>query len=283
MFIPKRINLETEQKICQMYKDGKSGFEIARSTNIHSSTVYRVLKKYQIGIRSDREQALKYKVDEMYFKNIDTEEKAYWLGFIYADGYLTRQGKNGTKMLGIALAQKDLLHLEKIKTALNATYPINSYFTKKQSFKEDLEYCRILITNNILCDHLIDKGVVFKKSNVLLPPPSKHINDKNILHFIRGYLDGNGSINYYINKHGHKCFEIGICGTREIVLWILKALDKDNLKIHQRHKSNINNWQVNIGGNIQVLKILNALYSDTSIYLERKYKKYLELQDYMKK
>jgi hypothetical protein len=84
-------------------------------------------------------------------------------------------------------------------------------------------------------------------------------------------------------KDGKSGFEIRICGTREIVLWILKALDKDNLKIHQRHKSNINNWQVNIGGNIQVLKILNALYSDTSIYLERKYKKYLELQDYMKK
>jgi hypothetical protein len=37
---------------------------------------------------SMRHTKQKYKINEDFFQEIDTEEKAYWLGFLYADGYI---------------------------------------------------------------------------------------------------------------------------------------------------------------------------------------------------
>ena len=58
-------------------------------------------------VRTDREQALKYTCDENYFEKIDTAEKAYWLGFMYTDGYIQNKRKNSNMKIGIALSQSD--------------------------------------------------------------------------------------------------------------------------------------------------------------------------------
>ena len=60
-----------------------------------------------------------------FFENIDTEEKAYWLGFMYADGYIiSNNGRYGQEQIGITLSTKDLGHLEKFKQSIEATNPI---------------------------------------------------------------------------------------------------------------------------------------------------------------
>lgn len=56
---------------------------------------------------------IKYTFNENIFSIIDNEEKAYWLGFLYADGYLTDQG-----LFGCALQEKDKAHLNKFLTFL---------------------------------------------------------------------------------------------------------------------------------------------------------------------
>ena len=43
------------------------------------------------------------------FETIDTEEKAYWLGFMYADGYIGASRYS----VGINLSLKDIDHLKK--------------------------------------------------------------------------------------------------------------------------------------------------------------------------
>ena len=66
-------------------------------------------------------------------------------------------------------------------------------------------------------------------------------------------------------------------GTKDICLGILKYFNK-NLKLIQRHpERNNDNFSFTIGGNKQVINIVEDLYEDASIYLDRKYEKYLKM------
>lgn len=76
----------------------------------------------------------KYTAYYAFFKEIDTEEKAYWLGFIAADGFITTRDNT----VGITLGRKDKNHLFKFTKSISATNPVNDYvadtaYGKKQS------------------------------------------------------------------------------------------------------------------------------------------------------
>lgn len=65
----------------------------------------------------------KIKMDETFFSVIETEEKAYWLGFIAADGCI-RKNKSGSYELSIHLAEKDIEHLAAFKSAIQSDHKI---------------------------------------------------------------------------------------------------------------------------------------------------------------
>lgn len=67
----------------------------------------------------------KYKLDEECFKTIDSEAKAYWLGFLAADGYIC-----SSKVVGCKLGIKDVEHLKKLGMFFKTDMPI--YLGKKQ-------------------------------------------------------------------------------------------------------------------------------------------------------
>ena len=67
----------------------------------------------------------KFKVNDDYFEIIDTEEKAYWLGFLYADGCVARKGNYYNIKIDQALY--DYEHVLKFKEAINSTYPVKIY------------------------------------------------------------------------------------------------------------------------------------------------------------
>nr|DAG90196.1 MAG TPA: endonuclease [Crassvirales sp.] len=56
-----------------------------------------------------------------FFSVIDTEEKAYWLGFLYADGFISASGNT----VGLSISLKDIDHLKKYNNALNYTKGLN--------------------------------------------------------------------------------------------------------------------------------------------------------------
>ena len=118
-------------QIVSLYEEGNSISEVARAMNMHRSTVAKVLKVLEIQMRPQHQTGhskgvsrnVKYQYDRNFFEQIDTEDKAYWLGFLYADGYThPRQG------LVLTIARKDLNHLLKLRHALNADdVPITSH------------------------------------------------------------------------------------------------------------------------------------------------------------
>jgi len=197
------------------YNEGLSQTKIGELMKCSQKLISHLMKEYNIPIRTDREQALKSICNEDFFEIINTEEKAYWLGFMYADGYILNKRKHSGYSVGITLTASDISHIEKFKNSLKSTANISTYETKGDFNSKP--YCRILIASNKLSNDLIKQGCVTKKSNVLLFPKENQVPQYLIHHFVRGYIDGDGSISYYCKPNNKINIGLGLVGTKELI------------------------------------------------------------------
>lgn len=184
--------------------------------------------------------------------------------------------------MGISLSEKDKSHLEKFKNAIHYTGEVKTYFPSKteKSYKGTKNYCRILITSPLMAEDLINKGCFVNKTDILYYPDETIVPKDLEKHFIRGLIDGDGSliITNLSKENLYKEFEFSFTGTKEMCEGILKFIDKENLILCKRHKDKENNnYTLTVGGNKQVLKIVSLLYENASVYLNRKYEKYLKM------
>lgn len=194
------------------------------------------------------------------FDMIDTEEKAYWLGFLYADGYVSDDNK-----LSLGLQAQDVGHLHKFNRFLELTTNRVSY-SPKITPQKIYDFYRLTVGNTTLCNALKEKGVIPRKSLVLMFPEENVFSDKSlIIHFIRGYWDGDGCISPISNQ-------INVLGTKEFLLSLkqyLPEMSNRNVLIHK------NVFQLGLSGK-KAYNLLKRLYENANIYLDRKYSKYLE-------
>ena len=277
-----------QEQMVVLYESGLSGQKVADKLGISSSyTVYKYLKKQGVKTRSNRENSKKHHVKNRdFFENIDTEEKAYLLGFIYADGYVStrkpaKYSDYAEKKLGVSVGERDVEVLELLKKCLDTTYPIATYEVKS-GYKVGIKYSRIIVNDHKIVDDLVKQGVKYHKSNTLEPP--KNIPYHLIRHFIRGYIDGDGSIIINNTKYGLS-FNVSMIGTDSVLNYITDYFMENNLirtrvKHEKRHDYDIVSscrW----GGNIQAKKILDHLYNNSHCYLTRKHDRYLKLCEIM--
>lgn len=204
---------------------------------------------------------MKYTVNTDYFKNIDTEEKAYWLGFIFADGCINQKfSKNGnikSMNLEIVLQAKDEKHLVKFVKSLQSTHPIKYKSVGNGAY-------RVYITSTEICRDLIKLGCTPRKSlTVKFPRLDSHL----IKHFIRGYSDGNATISTrtrYILSSGSYAFleyvQTHFIEELKVTRVTLRKDSRNNNIQYEKSKSD-------------TLKILDYLYSNATVYLDRKYNK----------
>jgi hypothetical protein len=228
-------------------------------------------------------------VDSNFFNKIDTSEKAYILGFLYADGYNNEQ----KKLMRLDLQIDDEEILNKIKIVMKFKGDIKHYENKNKVFLitgSDKEYkckptARLLIHNTNLSRQLALKGCTNNKTYNITFPSTDILPIELYSHFIRGLIDGDGSIGCWIDnkKTGHKKFNLTLTGTNELINEINNVIvGKFNCKpdIRSRYKErNNNNVTLSICGNRVIEEVLNWIYADATIYLERKYNKYIELKE----
>src|ERR1035438_10269131 len=91
---------------------------------------------------------IKYPIDENYFKKIDTAEKAYWLGFLYADGGMSATSNT----ILISLANKDISQLIKLRKSIQPAKPVRTFELNGRL------YCSLAITNKLIKHDLIKHG-----------------------------------------------------------------------------------------------------------------------------
>jgi len=132
-----------------------------------------------------------YKVDENYFDHIDSEEKAYILGFFYADGCNSIDENSYSHEISFTQLEQDIDILEKIKKSMKSEHPLYKIIQKSNG---KVKY-KLSIKSRKLSDSLYNLGGINNKSLTLkFPDESLFANKSLIRHFIRGYFDGDGCV-----------------------------------------------------------------------------------------
>lgn len=204
----------------------------------------------------------KYPINSLIFNLIDSEEKAYWLGFLYADGYVS----DGNSV-SLELSLKDKKHLQRF----------NTFMGRNKEIKEDSYRVRCIFKDTSISTDLKSLGVIPRKSLILTFPTEMQVPDKFIRHFIRGYIDGDGSI--YITNNN---IMLSVLGTKEFLSELLKRIDMGKRTLYRKNQSSSNSYFFQCSGE-KAIKTIQYLYSDCTIFLERKYDKFLEYCRHKKK
>ena len=262
-----KVDAETKNKIIEAYKNNMSLREIEKEFKVLRATVSKFLEEQNIKkIKGNHYR--KYFHDFDFFENIDTEEKAYWLGFMFADGYIiNHENRYGEDSFGLTLAEDSLDSIEKFKKSLHATNPI--LYDNSKSIGQP--QAKIVLTSQKTVNDLIDKGCVKQKSLILQPP--KKVPEKLLSHFIRGFFDGDGSLMKY-NYNNYPSYQIGFTTTYEMAIWLREIFGKGDIRKEKRRDFT---WYYSIGGNRQVLDICHYMYDEATIWMDRKYARYQEL------
>lgn len=250
-----KFTIKEEKEIIQQYQEGKSMAALGRTWGCDPSTIKNIMKAYGVPGRTlseARRNYLNYTINEDSFSKIDSPDKAYWLGVMYSDGYITKT--EYTNKFGIAVAERDRKWLEKFKQFLNYSGEIKEYETGKTSFVPELPYVRLLIGNNKIVEDLINLGVVENKTKLIKKLPNiSYLDD-----FIRGYIDGDGALTKRLPH-------ITISGNKEFLEDIANYFQ---LPYHLYQDKSIYNLQYNKNCSEYLEK---RLYKNANYYLDRKY------------
>lgn len=259
-----KIKEEEYNNVVQLYQEGFSLKEIGKRYNACEGTVMKVLDKKGVNRRTPDITSRKYSFDEHYFDKIDTPNKAYILGLLYADG-CNYEKNNGIRL---ELQEKDKDILEKINNELKNEKPLKFYERSKLQ-KGVQDTYTIEIFNKHFADMLAEKGVVPRKSLILKFP--EWLNPDFYSFFILGYMDGDGCISKDMSRASFQMIStMEFC--KSVAEILIKELKIDKYNIYKRRTECENDvFILVICGFERVKKVLDWLYRDADLYMQRKY------------
>lgn len=261
-----KVSFDNINTIVDLYLNYKKNiYDIAKDLHLSTTTVALYLKKQGIKLSPQ-----KYKFNENYFNDIDTPNKAYFLGLLYADGCIT----NNKNSCYIKLKESDRYIIEKFKEEIDSQKPLyyrKSEIVKGTDYVGKAQY-KLELNSQLLIKDLYKWGVTQNKSlSIQFPTNISYMRD-----FIRGFFDGDGCIynsqnRIMLNFVSNEFFLQGFNKFLQEELDIFTKCKKDNRS---------NSWYMFIAKIKDVLKFCEYIYQDENcIKLERKYKKY---KDYLK-
>ena len=210
-------------------------------------------------------------VDSTYFNKINSEEKAYFLGYILCDGCVHVDACGYFKF---CFSSKDLHIIERLKSVLNSDHKISSHKRGR--------YHQINISDFELCKSLIKLGVIPRKS---WNQQSCYVPKGPLLTpFVRGLIDGDGMVaTFKVYGGGRTYVHPRVC-FYNLNLHLHKIIkdfcDANNIdKVVTQRWNEKKTWQTRIGGKQEVCKFLTVIYANSSVYLDRKHKKAMEILD----
>lgn len=259
----KIITSELKQEIIKYYLSQPMTMkQVEDKYELSHPTVTKILKDVS---KYSKAKLNNPNANERFFKNIDSEEKAYFLGLLISDGNVFKDSTGRQASISITLDLNDEYILQKFKEVLN----VNT------SISKDGRGCgQIAIRSNLMADDLKQYGVVPRKSYITYLPK---INDIYMSHLIRGILDGDGSIlakpSSKQDRHNRYLHSISFCGSHQLMEDIAKYLYnnlqlKRPIQVYDYQDKNLSD--IHIQNYEDMEKVGDWLYKDATIYLVRK-------------
>lgn len=242
----------------ELYLQGKTLNQIKYELQLDPGKLSKYLKLN--GVKIER-LPHKKKINKNIFEVINTEEKAYWLGFLYADGYV---GLTDNRV-ELTLQLSDVNHIKKFKTFLNSDCKIST-----NSYRS-----RLSIKDEKIKKDLINLGCTPQKSLTLKFPTDDKIPKELIRHFIRGYFDGDGSLCVT-----EKTKSIDILGTYDFLYQLCLESNIATSKIYVSKSKSNKVFRIVLGSRLDLYNFSKYIYDDCNIYLDRKYGKFKKLMEY---
>lgn len=215
-----------------------------------------------MGLRKSR------KFNERYFENIDTPQKSYFLGLMYADGYVIKSGE-----VAISLMYSDREILKKLNKEIGDVHSIKERRRKNSYNGYDYEShsADLRMYSKAMKDDLDKQGIVERKTHSDIHP---EVDGELFQHFLRGYFDGDGCV-YKHTKQGYNMVHF-TCGSRVFLEYLMKSIEKETGIIGKIYAENDRKLRLMYYREADASILLEYIYRDSdNLRLERKYDKYL--------
>lgn len=245
-------------EIVAAYKAGKTLHEIATVYGCSDWAIKHRLLQAGENLRRTG-PARTYALNESFFEDIQTEQQAYWLGFLLADARVAKSA-GGNWICRTDLGATDRGHLEKLQCDVATDAPIHTGHDGKSVY---LDLCSARLCRSLV---LLECGPdkTSKHSTPIVPAVLQH-------HFYRGFSDGDGSIYACPASHSWKFDVLGSpLFITELQRWLVQHAGVGYTKLSTPNNSPVS-LSVRYTGGKQVERICRTLYANATVYLQRKF------------
>lgn len=264
----KKNQKEKLEQIVLLYSQGVSQIELEKKLGLTRKTIREVLKNNENVEYRDKSIALRmgrgHYINDNAFDDLTNPEALYFIGLLYTDGHINQINKQNC--IEIKLHEDDLELLEKFKKFLKCNYNI----TKT---KDENSY-RLKFFSKRIIEVLKDLGFTSNKTLSLIPD-ERLVNSRD---FWRGCIDGDGCLHYNKNIK-YPYWSISLVGTYETCLEFINYFKNSFIKTNKNPVKQGKVFQIHFSHKM-AYEILEILYKNASVYMERKYKKYIEMKNF---
>ena len=266
---------DMKERCIERYKAGASLEAAGEPDGLSAAAVLMYMEEYGIPTRSAEEAHRKYPINEDFFDKIDTEEKAYFLGFLYADG-CNQMANYWATVISLDIIDIEILyHFSKLIYKDENTAKEQVKISNREHEGKGIE-ARLSINSKHICQQMQKLGCVSRKTFILEYP--NWMPENLHRHFIRGYFDGDGTI----NRETEMVSGCKIVSTLQFLEGV-KAISNIDCSMYKVDKLNgKNTYELYYSGNRNQWLFLHWIYSGATIYLQRKYDAYLRFAEKMR-
>lgn len=195
-------------------------------------------------------------VNHKYFKVIDTPEKAYWLGFLYADGCIYK--RSGTLTLQLCLHEKDVVMIEQFKSDIESSANI-LYVPNGVGINNSR---KLYIYSNEMAEDLVRHGCMTRKTFKIRFPDLQH---DLYGHFVRGYFDGDGHVS---PRKDRKTPRLHISSNEIFIDELQEFLKQKDITSYKLKNGSI--FRIEVSAKQSVINYYNFTYLNATRYMKRK-------------
>jgi len=267
-----RTDADIERDILERYNSGESSEKIATDVGMNGSTICRIVTRLGGIIRPSEENKRKYAIREDFFHTIDTEEKAYLLGFLYADGSVHKRDNS----FKVEINKQDIDMLEKFIDAI--------FINDRPKIGVDTnDRIYITVSGIKIKQDLITNGCVPDKAFKIRLPKLR--SKAQMFHFLRGMYDGDGCIHIgNVDDSGKKRVRVILTCFHKFIADVEAYLIQYGIygSVSPSTHNDGNSADLSISTREMADKLLELLYGNATIYLDRKYKTHIEARRILK-